>query len=163
MPNHRRSTPRRLADILCPPPLCPPSHRTGVSDPNLAQTLALDADAGWGIVLTGLVPASLPLGAWEPSHPSSGLRKHSPLHGEAECQGPQGRSRLRAGGTAATGSNFGGSQTSLSTGKAERASTPLGLTLAFLTWSLASVNSFLVTVSVLRRTFGPRPAPSCSR
>lgn len=38
--------------------------------------------------------------------------------------GSPGRSRLKAGGTAGTGSNFGGSQTSLSTGKAKRASTP---------------------------------------
>ena len=40
---------------------------------------------------------------------------------------------------------------------------PPRLTLAFLTWSLASVNSFLVTISEQERTLGPRPAPLFSR
>lgn len=56
---------------------------------NFAQLSALDTDVGWGTVLPGLVPASMPLGTLVPSHPSPGLRMHSPLHGEAECQGPR--------------------------------------------------------------------------
>lgn len=46
------------------------------------------------------------------------------VHSPKLVAGVRWQDQTRAGGTARTGSNFGGSQTSLSTGKGERASTP---------------------------------------
>lgn len=72
---------------------------------------------GWGTVLTGLVPASLPLVPRSPPTPALGSGCTHLWVGRLHA-GVPGRARLRAGGTAGTRSNFGGSQTSLSTGKA---------------------------------------------
>lgn len=157
MSNPRWSVLDAWQTCLCPLSLRPLSPSPGVSGPNFAQGSALDT--GCGTVLTGLVPASLPLVPGCSPTPALGSgythlwvgRLHAGVPRAGPDWGQEGQQGLEVTLVAAKPHS--------PQEKPERASTYPRLTLAFLTQSLASVNSFLVTVSVLERAYGPGPAP----
>lgn len=119
--HHGRSTLEAWQTSLCPLSLRPPPPSPVVSGLNFAHGFSSGRGLGtcspaWLQPPCPWVPQCLPIPAL-----GSG-RTH--LWVWRLNVGVPGQDQTRAEGTAGTGSNFGGSQTSLSTGKGERASTP---------------------------------------